>query len=329
MAGLAFRGLGGEADYPLLLALTIGSLQADGIATERSLEDIAHYCAPSDRFDPSRDVVIASVAGTQGQRSSVIGYSRVGWHTGLKDIRLYYQWSYLPQEWRGQGLWQAMVQQNERRLTDIALSHPVAPQRFFQAWATDKEAEWMSVLESEGYQAVRHFHNMLHHLDAIPERSLPVGLEVRPVQQEHLRDIWEVQKEISHELFEVVAENWAEKTYQTWLKHPSHEPQLWQVAWDGDLIAGMVLNRTEHSERKRGFTEHIFVRRAWRKRGLASGLISRSLQVLEAHGMNEVELGVDHENESNAFGLYQSLGYKTFSIDTWFRKSMDINAGSA
>jgi len=38
--------------------------------------------------------------------------------------------------------------------------------------------------------------------------------------------------------------------------------------------------------------------------------------------MNEAELGVDVENESGAFGLYQRLGYKTFSIDTWFRKPM-------
>ena len=38
--------------------------------------------------------------------------------------------------------------------------------------------------------------------------------------------------------------------------------------------------------------------------------------------MQEAELGVDSENESAAFRLYQKIGYKTFSVDTWFRKAM-------
>ena len=56
---------------------------------------------------------------------------------------------------------------------------------------------------------------------------------------------------------------------------------------------------------------------------LASALIAQSLQVLKDAGMQEAELGVDSENESAAYQLYQKLGYKTFSIDTWFRKPMD------
>jgi ribosomal protein S18 acetylase RimI-like enzyme len=55
---------------------------------------------------------------------------------------------------------------------------------------------------------------------------------------------------------------------------------------------------------------------------LASALIARSLQVLKDQGMLEAELGVDSENESAAFRLYQRLGYQTYSIDTWYRKPM-------
>jgi hypothetical protein len=49
----------------------------------------------------------------------------------------------------------------------------------------------------------------------------------------------------------------------------------------------------------------------------------RSLQVLKAQGMNEAELGVDAENEREAFELHQRLGYKTFGVDSWFRISME------
>ena len=194
--------------------------------------------------------------------------------------------------------------------------------------------KWISVLEGESYHAVRHFHNMLHRLDVIPEQEMPEGLQVRPVQTEHYRSIWEAQIEVNQELFEYAGENWTEEKYQSWRVNPSLTPHLWQIAWDGDQVAGMVLARIDEVEnqdlkRKRGYTEHVFVRRPWRQRGLAKALVVRSLRVLKERGMEEGELGVDSENESGAFGFYQRLGYETFSTDIWFRKPMDLNLSAA
>jgi len=325
---LTFRPLRGEVDYPLMLAVAEGSNRADRIEGSVSLEDIERVCTPAAGYDPTQDVLLAVGAGVRGGSPSIIGYSRVGWYTGSEDTRLYYQISFLLPEWRGEGFWQAMVRQNERRLREIAAGHPSTARRFFQAWATDTQLKWISVLESQGYQAVRVFFNMLHRLEDIPDRPMPVGLEVRPVRPEHFRSIWDVQKEETRDLFETVAEDWTEDKYQAWLDRPSHTPHLWQVAWDGDQVAGMVLTRINEVEneehgRKRGYTEHIFVRRPWRKRGLASALIASSLRVLKAHGMNEAELGVDSDNQSGALGLYQTMGYQTYYTDTWFRKTME------
>ena len=89
------------------------------------------------------------------------------------------------------------------------------------------------------------------------------------------------------------------------------------------VLAHLNEQENEKHNRKRGYTEHIYVRPQWRGRGLASALIARSLQVLKEQGMTEAELGVDSENESAAFRLYESMGYKTYSIDTWFRKAME------
>jgi len=325
---LTFRRLRGEADFPLMLAVAQGSNRADRTGGRVSLADIERVCTPRDGYDPSQDVLLALAAGAGGGAPAVIGYSRVGWYSGLEDTRLYYQISFLLPEWRGLGLWQAMVQENERRLREIAAGHPATTRRLLQAWSTDTQVEWISVLESQGYRAVRYFFNMLHRLENFPDRPLPAGLEVRPLRPAHLRSIWEVQKEETRDLFETVAEDWTEDKYQAWLDRPTHTPDLWQVAWDGDRVAGMVLARIDEAEnkergRKRGYTEHIFVRRPWRKRGLASALIAKGLRVLQAHGMNEAELGVDSENESGALGLYRSMGYETESTDTWFRKPME------
>ena len=331
---LTFRCFQGDADYLLMWAIMTESDRADQIHDTLSLDDIRNWCVPSTRFDPYRNLLFA-LSHHAGGEPSVIGFSRVVWYTGLEDTRVYVQVSFLHPDWREREVWPAMVQQNERRLREIAASHPLTHRRFYQAWATRTQVKWKSVLESEGYQAVRHFNNMLHRLNDFPNRALPAGLEVRPVQPEHYRSIWEAQREVQMELFEVVAENWTEERYGAWLANPSHTPQLWQVAWDGEQVAGMVLNRIDEAEnkqlgRKRGYTEHVFVRRAWRKRGLASALLARSLQLLKAQGMEEAELGVDTENESGAYELYKRLGYQTFSTDVWYRKPMrrGVNAMS-
>lgn len=328
MSGLIFRGIEGEGDYPLLLDINLSSRQADHDDTHVTLEQIAEAFAPADDFNPARDVLIAYLAG---EHPIPVGYSRLGWYSSSADNRLYYQYSRLKQEYRGGGLWQALVRQAERRMDEIAAQHPPVPQRFYQAWTSDNEVDWAATLDACGYSVVRRFNNMLYMLGDAPNIPLPAGFEICPVETAHMHSIWEAQKEMNDGLFENVAEDWLEEKYPDWLADSSHTPQFWQVAWDGEQLAGMVLARIDEKEneernRKRGVTEHIYVRKQWRGRGLASALIARSLQVLKAEGMREAELGVDAENESSAYQLYQRIGYKTFSVDTWYRKAMNLAA---
>ena len=129
-------------------------------------------------------------------------------------------------------------------------------------------------------------------LDDIPDLPLPEGLEVRPVQREDMRAIWEA-------LDEAFRDHWGhragtEEDYQRFIGEPDQTPQLWQVAWDTRTkqVAGMVLNSIFPHEnaqfnQKRGWTDPICVRRPWRRQGLARALIMRSLRVLRDQGMTE------------------------------------------
>jgi ribosomal protein S18 acetylase RimI-like enzyme len=74
--------------------------------------------------------------------------------------------------------------------------------------------------------------------------------------------------------------------------------------------------------RKRGYTENIAVRRPYRKQGLASALIARSLKMLKELGMEEAALGVDAENLSGALRLYENLGFRTVKRSTDYRKPL-------
>ena len=329
---LSFWNLRDERDYPLLLELNRSSREADdagysgagysgagtGDPDSITLEAIAHVLANMDGVSAQQGVIIAAHAG------EAIGYSRLGWYSSRPQTRLYYQISFLRSEKRF--LWPALIAENERRLREIAAEHAPVTERYFQAWASDYQSEWKNALEEMDYQVVRRFNNMLHPLDVVPSQPLPTGLEIRPVLPEHMRQLWEAQREFNAGLFENMAEDWLEEKYPAWLANPENQRTFWQVAWDGDRMAGMMLARLDEADAERpddgrhGHTEHIYVRPQWRGRGLASALIAYSLQLLKAQGATEVELGVDAENESAAFRLYERLGYRTFSVDTWHRK---------
>ena len=54
----------------------------------------------------------------------------------------------------------------------------------------------------------------------------------------------------------------------------------------------------------------IWVRRPWRRRGLASALLGRALLVLRDNDMTSAQLDVDSENANQAFTLYERQGFE-------------------
>jgi GNAT superfamily N-acetyltransferase len=305
-----------------LFKIIQSSRQADRITDPTSLEGITQWFADHPEGDLERDFLLAFRAGT----TEVVGYSRLMWYSSLPDNRLYCQISYLLPEYRGRDYWTRMVRQNDRRLQEIAADHAPVAERWLQAWATDAQSEWIAALEKNDYQIVRRFNNMLHPLDEIPERPWPAGFEIRPVEPRHFRAIWEAQKEMNVGLFENSEGDWTEESYPDWEENAVQHSEFWVTAWVEDRLAGMVLSHIGDGteiHKNRGYTEHIFVRPPWRKRGLAGALIVHSLRQLKARGVDDVELGVDANNASGAHLLYQGLGYRTYYVDLWLRKALE------
>jgi ribosomal protein S18 acetylase RimI-like enzyme len=88
----------------------------------------------------------------------------------------------------------------------------------------------------------------------------------------------------------------------------------------GNFIAE---DENEEYERKRGYTEDIFVRRQWRRQGVARSLLTQSVVMFQEMGMEETCLGVDTQNPNGAKGLYESVGYKEIKRFMTYRKAMN------
>jgi mycothiol synthase len=322
LPGLTFRRFRGERDYPAMVAVMEGSKEADGLERTDTVEGVARFYNNLVNCDPYHDMLFAEVD------SKVVGYSRFSWSVGPEGQRYYRHYTHLLPDWRGAGIRRVMLRYSERRLVDIVARHPETGPCWFETYASGTERHWENLLIAEGYQAVQYrFHMVRHGLTEIPHLPLPEGLEVRPVGPEDTYAVWLAAKEAYQEAWWYTEEGWSDQRYEGWKQDPTFNPHLWQVAWDGDQVAGMVLNYINAEEnreyrRKRGYTETICVRRPWRRQGLARALLARSFRVLQEQGLTEAGLSVDAENPSGALRLYTSMGFVVDKQTAVYRKPL-------
>ncbi len=159
-------------------------------------------------------------------------------------------------------------------------------------FSEDSETGHRALLAASGFHPVRHF--FLMRRDAARRRSrtrrCPRGSRSGRSTEDHWRAILEAENE-------AFRDHWGHRemtdsTSCATFARPELDTDLWVVAWDGDEIAGVVQNWIwpEENERlgvKRGWLEHISVRRPWRRRGLARALTAASLVKLRDAGMDE------------------------------------------
>lgn len=256
------------------------------------------------RCDPDRDIVVAEEDGR------IVGYGRTTWEEVSEGWRVY--WVVAAADPDHDELLALLYDRVEEKAREVAGGHPSGAKRL-QGWAREASVP-DRLMRNRGYRVIRYEATLVRpHLDEVPTRQPPAEVEIRPVEDGHLRAIWEAEAEAFRDHWGYVEQT--EADWNEWLDQPHRDPTLWRVAWAGDQVVGQVRSYIDDEEnqrfgRKRGWTEDISTAREWRGRGIASALICASLLALKERGMKEAALGVDTENPTGAFGLYQSLGYR-------------------
>ncbi|MBA2380705.1 MAG: GNAT family N-acetyltransferase, partial [Chloroflexi bacterium] len=234
---------------------------------------------------------------------------------------------------RRRGLGRALLHWTERRAAEVARVDGRPQERALSAWPDQDQVGATALYDSEGYRVVRYGFLMVRDLGApIRDVPLPDGLEVRPVREADHRRIWDADSD-------AFVDHWnrAERTeadFEAWFSEPEIDTSLWRVAWDGAEVAGSVMTfiwakENEQLGIRRGWLEHISVRRQWRRRGLASALIARSLQALRNAGLTEAALGVDAENPTGALRVYEAMGFRRERTGVSYRKAFTADEPAA
>lgn len=318
---LSFRRLRLPEDLGPLADLFNAANLEDGVEDRNDAAGLAEWYANPTGYDPLRDCLIAQVG------DEVVGYGKVHWVDDADGGRDYESWGAVHPAWRRRGLGRAILRANHRRLREIAATHAVGPdvQRRFETWAAETQVGAIALLESEGFSVARSFFEMLRPdlRGDVAEFPLPDRIEVRPMQLEHYRQVWDAG-------VEAFSDHWGglaggDEMFRRYFSGPSFEPDLWRVAWDGDEVAGSVSNVVmrafnEATGARRGLLSGVSVRRPWRGRGLARALVSQSLVALRDRGMTEAILGVDAENPTGAVGVYEANGFAVHTRERSYRK---------
>ena len=322
--GLVLRPYAGEADIPEMVRIQNAEWEADGLGYRETVGEQAAYLGhASEQFDPARDLSIAEVDGR------MVGHARRDWVDANDGVREYRSRGAVDPEWRHRGIGSVLLADAERQQSALATTHETSRPRILGTFTEGRNAGANALARRAGYEPARWFFDMKRSglQDELPEiPPMPDGIDVRPVEAEQLLQIWRAD-------VEAFRDHWgggdeSEEAFRRYKDAPDFDTSLWVVAWDGDEVAAAVVNtiyahENEATGARRGWLDSVFTRRAWRKRGLASALIARSLHVLAGRGMETAMLGVDADNPSGALRLYESFGFVVTERGQAWRKPME------
>ena len=179
--------------------------------------------------------------------------------------------------------------------------------------AYEQEMGKLAFLEANGYAISRYFDEMFRDLSLpLPDKDLPASVTLVPSDDADDGD----ELMVHNASF---ADHWGSQPFSQarWdlLKDEFYLPDASFVAYDGDVPVGQILcAKYPHDFEARGFShswvEALGVVRSHRKMGLASAMIAVVFERFVADGMEYAAIGVDAENPTGAYGLYEGLGFK-------------------
>jgi mycothiol synthase len=228
-------------------------------------------------------------------------------------------WGNVHPEYRGQGIGTYLAAWIEARARS---SIPKAPEGARVAVGQMKPAQdtpGRDLLLAKGYTLIRHFLRMEIEMDALPPRpTLPEGVVIRTLAdlpgtaQERLWAIVHAERDIFRDHWSYV-EMPLQKEYDEWwhwIDHdPEHDPTLWFLAMNGDVVVGVSLcNGRMAEDAEMSYVMSLGVSRPWRRKGLALALLHHTFGEFYRRGKRKVALDVDAHSLTGATRLYEKAG---------------------
>lgn len=298
-------------------------------------------CAPVDQIDPRS--TLESLPTLKGarllmqfappgsmigafSRRKLVGFMRLLMWPEPGGTMIYMTYARVHPDLRGNGIGTALMawaEDSVRRITNEGIPENRRPILAANASSTDPDA--VQLLGNLGFMPAFTMAHMRLAGTLVTDTSPPPrGIDIRPpvpgdapalhaAQSEAWGgDLMGVAEEADDELIAEIADQIAHG-----------ETTHWQVAWDGDRVAGQVWARIEEVDGVRiGVIDEVNTSPEFRRRGIASALVREAIASFAAAGCAEVRLHTDDSDRLGAKSLYQRLGFETLKTHTRWQKPL-------
>jgi ribosomal protein S18 acetylase RimI-like enzyme len=184
--------------------------------------------------------------------------------------------------------------------------------RYLWRNAYDWQEDKIAFLEAHDYKPMRYYDELLADLsDPVKVRPLPEHLTTLSWDSAPLEDSHTVHNE-------AFADHWGSQpqSEKSWAQNVDEFllPSASFVAYDGDkpvayLMAAAYPHDFDDKGRREAWIEGLGTLRSYRRKGIGSALMMLAMREFASMGMEFAVLGVDSENPTGAYGVYQALGF--------------------
>lgn len=186
-----------------------------------------------------------------------------------------------------------------------------------RVFGPSEQEDLARLMQNHGLVVERYFYEMCRRFDAAEPvvTAPPTGIRITD---------WDPARsnEVNTVLNETFAEHWGhvdtdDQAWQEEMAEHSFRPQWTVLAVDTatDELVGVAKNAAYEQDWpvqgfSEGYTDALGVRKTYRGRGIASALLTASMQRFAQAGLDAAGLSVDTANATGALRLYESLGYR-------------------
>ena len=290
---------------------------ADADDTPERLSETSMQHELESYFDPldGRTVVVRDDSG------SIVAYATVySRRAEAEEMRAYIN-VHVDPTWRGRELEDPLIDWGIAVGSSV-LKEVAADRRFVCGWLYKKQEQMSARFAARGFTPIRHWWEMECLLNGRMESSKESDFEIVPWAAKY--------DEPSRLVYNAAfADHWGSTPMDSeqWQKQVINSPGFrrdysFVAVGDGEIVGYSACE--EYPEdwhaagRREAWIGGLGVLREWRKRGIATALLVRSMQAMREGEIEAAMIGVDSDSPSGAQHLYSDVGFVTkITGTTW------------
>lgn len=295
------------SDLPKLFELHRRVQVFDGIPIVTPWEEFEEM-----KDDPSTNLETDTIMVERD--GEAIGYGRVWYPTSDDgDLARAFLIGEVDPDYRRRGVGSRILEWSMAHAKERLAEAPAHQRRFIRTHAYDFETGAISLYQRFGMKPIRYFVELIRSLDKPIAVTEVNGVKIVPwdsARSEEIRLLMNLAFRDHWGSTPTSPEVWEHRLAAT-----GSRLDLSYLALAGDQVVGAARNLHYPTDqaltgRLEGWIGSLGTHPEFRKRGIASALIETSCEAFRRQGWDHAMLGVDSENPTGAFDLYQRLGFR-------------------